>query len=114
MITRPLLSMSVGSPKLATSTGYEIVSNAAPYDAYSASVKPPAGFDVSARTIACSPTATTRPVRSCRTEQKPSPPLLLVFSVILSPILGTTTPSSAELPPAERRAYHALATAARD
>src|SRR5262245_64383253 len=55
--------MSLGSPNAAMSSGLISVSNIAPNDAYSASVNPPAGFPVSATTIAFELTAATRPVR---------------------------------------------------
>src|ERR1043166_3219939 len=89
-----------------------MVSNAAPYAAYSASVNPPVGFAVSATTTARWVTATTRPVGHWGSEQNPSA-VALEFSVIRSPSFGTTTFNDADFLVAIRPLYQARAAAAR-
>ena len=63
MTILPFLSMSVGWPKFATSSGLISVSNIVANDWYSASVKPPEGLAVSATMIAVLLTAATRAAR---------------------------------------------------
>ena len=84
----PFLSMSVGWPKFATSSGLISVSNIVANPTYSASVKPPAGLVVSATTIAVLLTAATRATRGLICVHAKMPCALSVTSVPTATLPG--------------------------
>jgi len=90
------LSMSLGAPNAARSTGSTSVSKVTPKARYSSSVNPPTGLDVSATTIALSVIATTRPVRYAGLSQKLA---AVELSWIRSPTLGVVVAAARDRAP---------------
>src|SRR5437870_768027 len=104
MTTRPLLSRSVGTPKVFVSRGLMTLSKVAATVAYSLFVNPPVGFCVSSRMIADAETAATRMLRSVRPLLHPL--AMLTFMDTRSPTDGGATTLDARR---ERVRYHTWA-----
>src|SRR5580765_1397641 len=102
MITLPFASMSVGAPKAAVSTEAMSVSNVTPNELYSASVKPPEGFVVSATMIAFCVIAATRPNLGVGDEHA----VRLVLRETMSPMLGGAAAALRSSAFDERRVFH--------